>query len=240
MKPVRSRRASHHVRVFCSFRAPTRLISAVVAGALLALPGSAHADGDPASDVLISDTVFVGYQAPSAATTTKLRRTVAAARKAGQPVRVAVIQSPQDLGALGNLWGHPREYARLLAQELGNPVEQGAAGRREELIVVMPAGYGTSGVPASVERDLRNVEIGDTSDPDALGAAAGYGVQELAKATGHPVPAAFAKPKTDSGGSGGLIVVLVVVALLALVIGLIVLRVRSARAAAAQSPGGNT
>jgi hypothetical protein len=205
-----------------------------------AAPATALADGDPASDVLITDTVYFPYQPPTAANATKLRKVVTATRKAGQPVRVAVIQSPQDLGSVANLYGHPREYARLLSQELGNPVEPQAQGHREELIVVMPAGYGTSGVPPAVDRKLRNVELPANADPDELTEAAGYGVQELAAATGHPVPATFARPKGNSGGGGVLTALLVVLGLLVLVAVLIVLRVRSARPAeAAQSPGGN-
>jgi hypothetical protein len=216
-------------------------VSALVLGLTLlaaAAPAAALADGDPPSDVLITDTVYLPYQPPEVATVKKLRSVVDATRKAGQPVRVAVIASPQDLGAVANLYGHPREYARLLAQELGNPIEPGAKGHREELIVVMPAGIGTSAVPPEVDRKLRNVELPSGASSDDLASAAGYGVQELAAATGHPVPAAFDRPKADSGGAGALTAVLVVLALLVLVGVLIALRVRSARPAA-QSPGGN-
>ena len=218
-------------------RVCTAVLALVLAAA--ALPGTALADGDPASDVLITDTVFVPYEDPSPETVAKLRRVIDATRKAGQPVRVAIIHSPQDLGAVSNLFGHPAEYARLLSQELGNPVEPGARGHREELIVVMPAGYGTANVPPEVDRKLRNVEISADADPDALAAAAGYGVQELAAATGRPVAATFDKPKADDGGGGGLTALFVVLALLGLVALLIVLRVRSGRPVA-QSPGGNT
>ena len=216
-------------------RLRSALVATLVAGAALAPP--VLADGDPASDVLISDTVFLPYRQPPPPTADKLRALIAATRKAGQPVRVAVIQSPADLGSVVNLWGHPREYARLLAQELGSPVEAGARGRREELIVVMPAGYGTANVPPEVDRELRGVELAGAVDSDALAAAAGYGVQELAAATGHPVPKAFDKPK-GAGGSGGLTVVLVVLGLVGLVAVLIVLRIRSARPPG-QSPGAN-
>jgi hypothetical protein len=220
----------------------TRVCALVLGLAVLALaaPSTTLADGDPASDVLITDTIYFPYQPPTAATATKLRKVVNATRKAGQPVRVAVIQSPQDLGAVVNLYEHPREYARLLSQEIGNPVEAGAKGHREELIVVMPGGFGTANVPPAVDRKLRGVELPSNPDPDALAAAAGWAVQELAAATGHPVPATFPKPKGDSGGGGALTAVLVVLGLLVLVALLILLRVRSARpAAVAQSPGGN-
>jgi len=202
-----------------------------------AAPAPALADGDPASDVLISDTVFLPYAAPSAEPTRKLRGLVDAARKAGQPVRVAVIHSPQDLGAVANLFGHPQEYANLLSQELGNPIEPGARGHREQLLVVMPAGFGTKNMPGGVERTLRGADVASDADPNALVAAAGWGVQELARASGHPLREEFDKPQGEGGGSV-LATVLVVAALLALVALLIVVRVRSGRAA--QSPGANT
>ena len=206
---------------------------------MVCLPAAAGADGDPASDVLISDTLFLPYQPPSGGSVTKLRRAIDALRKAGQPVRVAIIGSQQDLGAVANLYGHPREYARLLGQELGNPVEAEARGHREELIVVMEAGYGTNGVSPAVERELRAVELPSGASPDELAAAAGYGVQVLARSTGRRLPVEFEKPKAGGGG-GALTAVLVIAALLVLVALLIALRVRSARQAEPiQSPGGN-
>jgi hypothetical protein len=209
-----------------------------------AWPASAHADGDPASDVLITDDVFLPYQQPSADQVAKLRRVIAASRSAGQPVRVAVIHDTRDLGAVVNLFGHPQEYANLLSRELQNPVESGAKGHQEELLIVMPAGFGTKNVPAKVDHMLRGVELPSDASPDALVGAAGWGVQELARASGKPIRAEFDKPKGDSGGGGAIGAVLIVVALLAVVGALIAIRVRSggtpAGGEATQSPGGNT
>ncbi len=220
-------------------RARHILCLAVLALACPAAP--ALADGDPASDVLISDTVYLPYKPPSDEVVAKLRRTVAAAKSAGQPVRVALIGSPQDLGAVANLYGHPQEYANLLSTELRNPVEPGARGHQEELLVVMPAGFGTKNVPDKVARMLRGTELPADADPDELAEAAGWAVQELARASGRPIREEFAKPKADSGG-GALTVVLVVLALVALAAGLIVLRVRAGGQGGGevQSPGGNT
>jgi hypothetical protein len=167
-----------------------------------------------------------------------LRRVVEAARSAGQPVRVAVIHSPRDLGAVTNLYGHPQEYATLLASELQNPVEPGAQGHREGLLVVMPAGFATKNVPAEAERSLRGVELPADADPNTLVAAAGWGVQELARASGKPIREEFEKPEGDSGGGGALVTVLIIVGLLAVVGALIAVRMRSG--GASQSPGGNT
>ena len=207
-------------------------------------PAAAQANGDPASDVLITDDVFLPYDQPSGDQVAKLRRVVASSRSAGQPVRVAVISSPRDLGAVANLYGHPQEYANLLATELQNPVEPGARGHREELLIVMPAGFGTKNVPAEVDHKLRGVELASDAGPDALVAAAGWGVQELARASGKPIREEFDKPKGDSGGGGALVTVLIVLALLAVVGALIAVRVRTGSATPSpdgtQSPGGNT
>jgi hypothetical protein len=175
----------------------------------------------------------------------KLRRVIEASRAAGQPVRVAVIHSPRDLGSVANLYGHPQEYANLLASELQNPVEPGAQGHREELLVVMAAGFATKNVPAEVDRSLRGVELPADADPDTLVAAAGWGVQQLAAASGKRIREEFQKPEGDGGGGGALVTVLVIVGLLAVVGGLVAVRVRSGGAGgdppeAAQSPGGNT
>lgn len=201
-------------------------------------PAAALADGDPASDVLITDDIFLPYEAPSADPVAKLRRVVEAARAGGRPVRVAVIHSPRDLGAVANLYGHPQEYANLLASELQNPVEPGAEGHREGLLVVMAAGYATKNVPAGADRMLRGVELPSDADPDTLVGAAGWAVQELARAGGRPIREEFPKPEGEDGGGGALVTILVVVALLAIVGVLVAVRMRSG--APAQSPGGNT
>jgi hypothetical protein len=229
-----------------------RSLLAAVLVAAATHPAAAHANGDPASDVLITDDVFLPYQQPSGDQVAKLRRVIAAARSAGRPVRVAVIHDQRDLGAVTNLYGHPQEYANLLATELQNPVEPGARGHQEGLLIVMPAGFGTKNVPEGVSRELRGVELPADADPDALVAAAGWGVQELAKAGGKPIRAEFDKPKGDDGGGGVIVTVLIVVALLAVVGVLIVVRMRAGGGTpapetgetgetgeAAQSPGGN-
>jgi hypothetical protein len=198
---------------------------AVAVALFLAVPAAAHANGDPASDVLLTDTLFVPYQAPSREQVDKLRGVIDRAREAGQPVRVAIIHSPRDLGAVPALFGHPREYAELLRGELVNPVEPGARGSRVPLLVVMAAGLATGNVPPEVDRKLRGIEVASEATPDDLVAAAGYGVQELAKANGKPIPATFSKP--DPGGGGGaLTAILIVIALAAVLTVLIVIRVR--------------
>jgi len=224
-----------------------RSLLALFLAAIAAHPATAWADGDPASDVLITDDVFLPYQQPSGGQVAKLRRVIAAARRAGRPVRVAVIHDARDMGAVTNLYGHPQEYANLLSTELQNPVEPGARGHQQGLLIVMPAGFGTKNVPAKVQNMLRGVELPADASPDALVAAAGWGVQQVAADGGKPIREEFGKPKGDSGGGGAVVTILIVVALLAVVGGLIFVRMRAGGGTAApdpgdaaQSPGGNT
>jgi hypothetical protein len=113
-----------------------RLVAAVVACALLLPVAAAHADGDPASDVLIYARVFwpydVKYPAKSA---TALNSTIVEAGRKGYKIRVALIQNQFDLGSAGLLYKHPQEYSKFLAQEL-------AQFNTDWVLTVMPNGYG--------------------------------------------------------------------------------------------------
>jgi len=109
----------------------------VLAVVSLALAGAAPglADGDPASDALVVQNVFFPYPTPAAAVTGQLSSQVEKAYARGYRVKVAVIGSEQDLGAVPSLFDKPQEYAQFLGQELQfyyvGP-----------LLIVMPAGYG--------------------------------------------------------------------------------------------------
>jgi hypothetical protein len=95
------------------------LAAAAVLSITLLLPALALADGDPASDVLAGQALYL----PSDSGTTarvqaQLSAVVAAAGRAGLPLRVAVIPSRADLGSVGALWRRPAAYARFLGLEL--------------------------------------------------------------------------------------------------------------------------
>jgi hypothetical protein len=110
-------------------------VGVLAAAAALAVP-RALADGDPASDVLLTRSVFVPYGAPvSQAVVTQLETVVARARKAGYPIKVAIVRVPYDLGAVTSLYGKPQVYARFLGRELMFLY-------RGRLLIVMPQGYG--------------------------------------------------------------------------------------------------
>ena len=157
-------------------------MAALASAAALAAPPPAAANGDPASDVLLTRWVFVPYGAPvSAQLTQQLETTIARARKAGYPIKVAIIGSPYDLGAVSSLYGKPQEYAKFLSSELTFLYH----GR---LLIVMPQGFGyydSAGRPGPELRVLRGLKSGQGSD--RLIAAATRAVAQLARANGHPV-----------------------------------------------------
>ena len=98
----------------------------------LAVP-LAHADGDPASDYLYTQKVFVPFDVAKQAG--QLAADVEGATKAGFTIRVAVIGSAYDLGSVPSLWRKPQLYARFLGAELAFVYKQ-------RLLIVMPNGFG--------------------------------------------------------------------------------------------------
>lgn len=145
----------------------------LAAGLVLAAP-AAHANGDPASDVLYFQDVFLPYAKPSAEATTQVTNAVAAAGKAGYRIKVAVISSAQDLGAVPSLFGKPQLYARFLGTEL-------RAFYASRLLVVMPQGFGiySNNAPTTDEEQaLAGVKI-ESEDPDGLTKAAAAAVDKL-------------------------------------------------------------
>jgi hypothetical protein len=190
------------------------LVAALACAALaLTLPASALADGDPASDVLLTDTIYFPYTKPSADVTGKLRAVVEASRRAGVPVRVAIISTRQDLGAVPDYYGRPGEYAKFLSGELSafGQLQGPTHGKANDdpLLIVMPAGFGTNGLPAATDRELRSIDLGGDASPDGLSSAAGYAVQEIAKRAGKPIKEEFKKPASASGGGSVLVPLLV-------------------------------
>jgi hypothetical protein len=172
------------------------LVVAVSGCACLATAAPARADGDPASDVLLYQGAFFPYSSPSTAAKVRLLGAAAAARKAGYPIRVAVVQARQDLGADPELYGTPQVYARFLDAELVSTGYTGA------LVVVMPQGFGVAAggrvrpgstrfVPrplGPLRRAIRPLRAPNTTDPDGLTLAGVGAVRAVAAATGHPLP----------------------------------------------------
>ena len=193
-------------------------VALLASAAALAAPPPAAADGDPASDVLLTRWVFVPYGAPvSSPLTQQLETVIARARKAGYPIKVAIIGMPYDLGAVSSLYGKPQEYAKFLSSELTFLYH----GR---LLIVMPQGFGyydSADRRGPELRVLRGLKVEKGSD--ALIATATRAVAELARASGHPVvvPAVASEPR---GHNRALLIVgaLVAAAILAFALGLAV------------------
>jgi hypothetical protein len=201
-----------------------------VAAALALSPASALADGDPASDVLLLQDVYLPY-APGVpaqigkAITALLKTT----RKAGFPLKVAIIATPTDLGSVPQFFGKPQQYAPFLQREI-------AFNTKKPLLVVMQAGYGAAALPAGTETALQGLAPPPSATGDALGRSAVAAILRLAKAGGHPVaaPKLAAAPKGGGGGSTSpLIVFGVPVALLA--IGGVLAAVRRRQSAAPEA-----
>jgi hypothetical protein len=167
-----------------------RGLAVVGVGAVLLLaPAAASADGDPASDVLLEQDVFFPYDPPTSngvarALLELTRRT----RKAGWPVKVAIVATPDDLGAVASLFHFQDRYAGLLAKELGDD---------PRLLVVSPSGFSSRNLGDSVDRTLRGLEpAGEGGDP--LARQALRAVSRLAKASGHAVKT----PSIDRSAAG--------------------------------------
>ena len=157
--------------------------------ALLA-PAAARANGDPASDVLLTNQVFLPYEAPiSKQAAQELRATVAEANKKGFKIRVAVIAFTGDLGTAVSLWRHHQPYAKFLWSEI-------AFVYSNRLLVAMPSGFGFYDGKKPIAKELRvlkGMKPGTTPTPLAESATAA--VRALAKANGVTLP------KVSSGGS---------------------------------------
>jgi hypothetical protein len=166
----------------------TLAILALVAGWAAA---QARADGDPASDVLVTQPLFLPQDAGlSFGRQTQLNDLLQEAARSGYPIRVALIASTADLGSVTELWRHPASYAQFLGEEL-------SLSYHGALLVVMPNGYGL----------YRVVKVPSTTVPvparSGLGAAAVAAVRDLAAVAGHPLalPPVSVRSAEATGGS---------------------------------------
>ena len=192
----------------------------IVAAAAATMAAASRADGDPASDYLLARNVYYPYRSASPALSAVLERAVDRIYAHRDRVKVALIYSEDDLGAVPVLFGRPVEYARFLGVELG-PWYVGP------LLVVMPAGFGIYDGRRSTEpeeRVLRSAPLAAGS-PDELVRSAATALQRLADAdalrspdvtaplvTAHPASASRGRPVTlrfdvfdDSGRSRALV-----------------------------------
>jgi hypothetical protein len=193
-----------------------RRLASLLAAMLLVgavAPAFAVADGDPASDVLLGQNVYYPYS-PTVprAVQSKLDAETTAAKKAGLPIKVALIASPVDLGVIPELFNKPQDYAKFLDKEISFQHTQ-------PLLVVMPTGYGTQGVSAKAAAAVAALPKPAGKTSTELAQAATTAVAKLAAADGRPIKGVpGASSGSSSGGSSttplliGLIVAAVVVA----------------------------
>ena len=158
------------------------LLAATVTGASGAAP--ARADGDPASDYLITQKVFLPYDAKiPKAQQSALIGAVESANSGGYPVKVALIWTSYDLGSVPELFKNPRYYARFLDTEDSYWFK-----KTTRLIVVMPNGLGFAQwkhSPSAGYKALAGIKVKPT--PAGMAAAATTAVTKLASAAGVKV-----------------------------------------------------
>jgi cytochrome oxidase Cu insertion factor (SCO1/SenC/PrrC family) len=205
-------------------------LAALLATAVVALapPSIARADGDPASDYLLGNQVFLISTSSSLTPSQhQLINAVKAINQAGYTIRVAIIATPSDLGSITELWRQPRTYAQFLGQELTLAYHQ-------RLLVVTPNGYGFNWPGHSSAQEYRllaKVPIG--AGPNGLASAADTAVRRLAAAD-HVTPAipnrssANAAP-AGSGQGAPVALILVVVGVVCVLAAIAIVVVRRRR-----------
>jgi hypothetical protein len=174
-----------------------RVTALLCAAAALAAPAAARADGDPASDVLLFQDVYMPYfPAPSQAEAETLERLLREVKAKGYPMKVALIQTRGDLGAYPDLFGRPADYAELLSGEIAFRV------RNPHLLIVMAEG-GLAGRNLGPEAEdlLADIEIDAEAQSDGLVRAALEAVAAVASANGHETE--VPEIEADAGGGRG-------------------------------------
>ena len=188
--------------------------------AVVALSGpSARADIDPASDVLLNQSIFLPYQ-PEVCPQLEapLVKLTEQAAVAGYPLKVAVISSKADLGGASQYLARPQEYAEFLAGELGI---SSAHGRGLEtsvsLLTVMPNGFGftPSGKSPDVSEAVSDLATPESAHPNDLARAAIAALPKIGLAARRPLPVPdISSSECSSGGGSSVLVYTVPIGLL--------------------------
>jgi hypothetical protein len=199
-----------------------RLASIVAVAALaaaLAAPSPAGADSDPASDTLLLADVFFPVQPPlQQGYANAIRNLATTMKKAGYPVKVAIIATANDLGLVPQLFNKPQAYAPYLGREI-------AFNTKKPLLVVMPAGYGTYSVTPNVAAAVSKLKPPGAT-LDTIGKGTIDAMVAMAQAAGHPVKKPAVSGAGGSSSTSPAIIFGVPVVLLALAGGLAALRRR--------------
>jgi hypothetical protein len=185
---------------------------------LLCTPAVARANGDPASDYLLVQSVFLPFNAkvdPNASA--DLSDTIREADKVGFRIKVAVIGTRYDLGTAFSLYNKPQKYAEFLGLELSFQY-------RDHLLVVMPEGFGSS---INGRPDPRGITVvkrlpAPGTDTTKQVEAATEAVRRFAAASGHVLA------KGSSGGGSAtrdrITIAAAVTALIALLAAIVLFR----------------
>ena len=200
-------------------RSRARLLAQVVASTVIlalaagSLATAARADGDPASDVLATQPLFLPQDAGiPLAQQNQLTTLLGAGANNGYQLRVAIIASSTDLGSVTELWHQPQTYARFLGQELSLVY-------RGPLLVIMPNGFGLESLnPAASANPSALAGVKIPAGGAGLGAVALTAIQRLADASGHSVEIPAAATATTVAGSSNAIPVIAFAVGLALIV----------------------
>jgi len=168
--------------------------------------------------VLLAENVFYPYSPP---VSDSLQRTLnaetAAAGAAGFRIKVALIHSPLDLGAIPRLFDRPQQYANFLEREIDFQ-------SKYPLLVVMPDGYGVQDLSAVAAAAAASLARPAGSESDQLARAAISAVGALAAATGDRIGTG---ENSSTAGNGETTLVLVALAFGALAAAAAVIGLRS-------------
>jgi|1186.fasta_scaffold440901_2 hypothetical protein len=149
--------------------------------AVLCAPAVALAHGDPASHYLETGSLYPSFEhQPSEDVELQLMGVLDAAKKAGFPIKVAIVAGEDDVSDNPEMLNKPQEYAEYVVGALvGSRVAVEAP-----VVIVTPAGIGVAGPGAE---EMRGVRTGTTGD--ALARTAMTAVRDIAAKAGHPLPA---------------------------------------------------
>ena len=167
------------------------LIATALTSPLVVAP-VAKGDADPASDILLGSPVFYPFQ-PSVSSSLQhdLEHALAQLKAKGLDLKVAIIGSAVDLGAVTNMFAKPQPYADFLDREI-------SFNRPQPLLVVMPNGFGTS--HAGPSSALSGLTPDASHQSDGLARSAILAVVRIAKANGKAISVPSV---SSSGGSSG-------------------------------------
>jgi hypothetical protein len=171
---------------------PLRRLALIAALASLVAVPAAHADADPASDILYTQRIYLPFfgQKVSDANAAALKKVVDEAWNKGYKVKVALIATRNDLGGIFQLWQKPQTYANFLGREL-------VFLYKGPLLTVMPDGIGVYHFKHSVAKEkavIEKIKVAPTAD--GIANAATLAVAKLAGLKPPPLP-------NDGGGGGG-------------------------------------